>query len=242
MPIFRNWGVRKSNSLRTLALAACAILPLVSAACARADESPRALPAPVLDNSHTGATETAVLSGGCFWGMQGVFEHVKGVRQVLAGYSGGQKNTAQYEQVSTGDTGHAESVQITFDPKQVTYGQILKVYFSVASDPTELNRQGPDSGTQYRSDIFAANDAQKRIADAYITQLEKAHAFASPIVTRVDRLTAFYPAEGYHQDYLIHNPDSLYIVINDLPKIGNLKRIYPALYNDRPVMVASLHS
>ena len=234
--------VRKSNALRVLALAMCASLPLLSAACARADESPRALPAPALDNPRTGATETAVLSGGCFWGMQGVFEHVKGVRQVLAGYSGGQKNTAEYEQVSTGDTGHAESVQIIFDPKQVTYGQILQVYFSVASDPTELNRQGPDSGTQYRSDIFAANDAQKRIADAYITQLEKAHAFASPIVTRVDRLTAFYPAEGYHQDYLIHNPDSLYIVINDQPKIGNLKRIYPALYNDRPVMVASLHS
>ena len=187
------------------------------------------------------ATETAVLSGGCFWGMQGVFEHVKGVRQVLAGYSGGQKNTAEYEQVSTGDTGHAESVQITFDPKQVTYGQILRVYFSVASDPTELNRQGPDSGTQYRSDIFAANDAQKRIADAYIAQLEKAHAFSSPIVTRVDRLTAFYPAEGYHQDYLIHNPDSLYIQINDQPKIANLKRIYPDAYNDKPVMVASLH-
>jgi peptide-methionine (S)-S-oxide reductase len=242
MPIFRNWGVRKSNSLKTVALAACAVLPLLSAACARADESPRALPAPVLDNSRMGATETAVLSGGCFWGMQGVFEHVKGVRQVLAGYSGGQKNTAEYDQVSTGETGHAESVQIVFDPKQVTYGQILRVYFSVASDPTELNRQGPDSGTQYRSDIFTANDAQKRIADAYIAQLEKAHVFASPIVTRVDRLTAFYPAEGYHQDYLIHNPDSLYIQINDQPKIANLKRIYPDLYNDKPVMVASLHT
>jgi peptide-methionine (S)-S-oxide reductase len=242
MPIFRNWGVRKSNSLKTVALAACAVLPLLSAACARADESPRALPAPVLDNSRMGATETAVLSGGCFWGMQGVFEHVKGVRQVLAGYSGGQKNTAEYDQVSTGETGHAESVQIVFDPKQVTYGQILRVYFSVASDPTELNRQGPDSGTQYRSDIFTANDAQKRIADAYIAQLEKAHLFASPIITRVDRLTAFYPAEGYHQDYLIHNPDSLYIQINDQPKIANLKRIYPDLYNDKPVMVASLHT
>ena len=242
MAIFRKSGVRESHSLRTLALALCATLPLLSAACARADEAPRALPVPVLDNPRTGTTETAVLSGGCFWGMQGVFEHVKGVRQVLAGYSGGQKNTAEYEQVSTGDTGHAESVQIIFDPRQVTYGQILRVYFSVASDPTELNRQGPDSGTQYRSDIFAANDAQKRIADSYIAQLEKAHAFGSPIVTRVDRLTAFYPAEGYHQDYLIHNPDSLYIQINDLPKISNLKRIYPDLYNEKAVMVASLHT
>jgi peptide-methionine (S)-S-oxide reductase len=216
----------------------------VSVSCAAAGESAKPIPAPLVDEAKaTGAaTETAVVSGGCFWGMQGVFEHVKGVRQVLAGYSGGQKNTAEYEQVSTGDTGHAESVQITFDPKQVTYGQILRVYFSVASDPTELNRQGPDSGTQYRSDIFAANDAQKRIADTYIAQLEKAHAFASPIVTRVDRLTAFYPAEGYHQDYLIHNPDSLYIVINDQPKIANLKRIYPDLYSDKPVMVASLHT
>jgi len=241
MSTVRKIGIRKSNSLRTLALALCASLPLLSAACARADESPRALPAPVLDNPRTGATETAVLSGGCFWGMQGVFEHVKGVRRVLAGYSGGQKNTAEYEQVSTGDTGHAESVQIVFDPKQVTYGQILRVYFSVATDPTELNRQGPDSGTQYRSDIFAANDAQKHVADAYIAQLEKAHAFGSPIVTRVDRLAAFYPAEDYHQDYLIHNPDSLYIVINDQPKIANLKRIYPDLYSEKPVMVASLH-
>jgi peptide-methionine (S)-S-oxide reductase len=239
MPIFGKSGVRKSNSSRTLALAACASLPLLSVA-ACADESPRALPAPVVDNARTGATETAVLSGGCFWGMQGVFEHVKGVRQVLAGYSGGQKNTAQYEQVSTGDTGHAESVQITFDPKQVTYGEILRMFFSVASDPTELNRQGPDSGTQYRSDIFVANDAQKRIADAYIAQLGKAHAFSSPIVTRVDRLSGFYPAEGYHQDYLINNPDSPYIQINDLPKISNLKRIYPDFYSDKPVMVASL--
>ena len=143
MSIVRKFGVRKFLSLRPLALALCATLPLLSAACARADESPRALPAPVVDNARTGTTETAVLSGGCFWGMQGVFEHVKGVRQVLAGYSGGQKSTAEYEQVSTGDTGHAESVQIIFDPKQVTYGQILRVYFSVASDPTELNRQGP---------------------------------------------------------------------------------------------------
>jgi peptide-methionine (S)-S-oxide reductase len=234
--------VRKSSPLRRLALAACAALPLISVACARADESARALPAPVIDEPRAGASETAVLSGGCFWGMQGVFEHVKGVRLVLAGYSGGQKDTAQYEEVSTGDTGHAESVEIVFDPKQVSYGQILQVYFSVAHDPTEFDRQGPDSGTQYRSNIFYASDAQKRVADAYIAQLGKAHAFASPIVTRVDRLNGFYSAEGYHQDYLIHNPDSLYIVINDLPKISNLKRVYPALYSEKPVMVTTAHS
>ncbi len=228
--------VRNSAPIRALMIAMCASLTLLSAACARADETPKALPAPALDNPKTGVTETAVLSGGCFWGMQGVFEHVKGVREVLAGYSGGQKSTAQYDMVSTGDTGHAESVEIIFDPKLVTYGQILRVYFSVAHDPTELNRQGPDSGTQYRSNIFYANDAQKRIAQAYIAQLDKARVFGAPIVTRVDHLAGFYAAEGYHQDYLIHNPDSMYIQINDLPKIGNLKRIYPELYADKPVM------
>jgi peptide-methionine (S)-S-oxide reductase len=230
------------SPLRQLALAACAVLPLLSVACARADESAHALPAPAVDERATGSSETAVLSGGCFWGMQGVFEHVKGVRQVLSGYSGGDKNATQYEEVSTGTTGNAETVQVTFDPKQVTYGQILQVYFSVAHDPTELNRQGPDDGSQYRSNIFYTNDEQKRVADAYIAQLTKARAFSSPIVTRVDRFAAFAPAEGYHQDYLIHNPDSLYIQINDLPKIANLKRVYPALYSDKPVMVNTAHS
>jgi peptide-methionine (S)-S-oxide reductase len=231
-----------ANPLRALMLATCLSMPLVSVACARADEAPHALSAPAIDEPRTGSSETAVLSGGCFWGMQGVFEHVKGVRQVLAGYSGGQKMTAIYDVVSTGETGHAESVQVVFDPKVVSYGQILQVYFSVAHDPTELNRQGPDDGTQYRSDIFYASGAQKRVADAYIAQLTKAHAFGSPIVTRVDRLSGFYEAEGYHQDYLIHNPDSPYIVFNDLPKISNLKRIYPALYSTNPVMVAAAHS
>jgi peptide-methionine (S)-S-oxide reductase len=171
--------------------------------------------------------------------MQGVFEHVKGVRQVVAGYSGGARNTATYERVSEGDTGHAESVQITFDPRQVTYGEILRIFFSVAHDPTELNRQGPDSGTNYRSDIFFADSMQERIALAYIAQLDSAHVFSVPIVTRVDRLSGFYPAENYHQDYLVHNPDSMYIVVNDLPKITNLKRIYPALYRDPPVLVSA---
>jgi peptide-methionine (S)-S-oxide reductase len=207
---------------------------------ARADEAPRSLPAPALDEPRSASeSEIAVLSGGCFWGMQGVFEHMKGVHRVLAGYSGGASGSANYEAVSAGNSGHAESVKITFDPREVSYGQLLRVFFSVAHDPTELNRQGPDSGTNYRSDIFAASPDQAQVARAYIAQLSAAHVFSNPIVTRVDRLSAFYPAEGYHQDYLIHNPDSMYIVVNDLPKIGNLKRIYPELYRDRPVMVAS---
>ena len=205
-----------------------------------AGEAPTVIAAPALDNPKAqGAPQTAIFSGGCFWGVQGVFEHVRGVRKVLAGYSGGARNTASYEDVSSGGTGHAESVQITFDPREVTYGELLRVFFSVAHDPTELNRQGPDSGTNYRSEIFYADPEQEKIARAYIAQLGNAHVFSSPIVTRVDRLSGFYPAEAYHQDYLIHNPDSMYIVVNDLPKIGNLKRIYPQIYLDAPVMVSA---
>jgi peptide-methionine (S)-S-oxide reductase len=212
----------------------------LSVSCAAAGESAKPLPAPMVDEAKAmgAGTETAVVSGGCFWGMQGLFEHVKGVRQVVAGYSGGAAATAQYETVSTGTTGHAESVQIVFDPSVITYGQLLRVFFSVAHDPTELDRQGPDTGSQYRSDIFFASPAQEKIARAYIGQLGRAHAFDAPIVTRVDRLTGFYPAEGYHQDYLIHNPDSLYIVVNDLPKIAALKALYPQLYRDDPVREA----
>lgn len=204
-----------------------------------ADEAPRALPAPIVDEARPAqaTSETAVLSGGCFWGMQGVFEHVRGVTQVVSGYAGGARAMAEYETVSTGTTGHAETVRITFDPRQISYGEILRVYFSVAHDPTELNRQGPDEGTQYRSDIWFRTPAQKKIALAYIAQLAGAHAFDAPIVTRVDPFAGFYPAEAYHQDYLIHNPDAPYIVYNDLPKIANLKRLYPALYRDTPVMV-----
>jgi peptide-methionine (S)-S-oxide reductase len=181
----------------------------------------------------------AVLSGGCFWGMQGLFEHVKGVRQVVAGYSGGTASAAQYETVSTGTTGNAESVKVTFDPAIISYGQVLRIFFSVAHDPTELNRQGPDEGPQYRSDIFVADQEQEKVARAYIGQLARIHAFGAPIVTRVDRFTGFYPAEAYHQDYLIHNPDSPYIVFNDLPKIAHLKTAYPELYNEKPVMLAA---
>jgi peptide-methionine (S)-S-oxide reductase len=200
---------------------------------ARAEEAPRVLPKAAVDaTAATDGLETAVLAGGCFWGQQGVFEHVKGVRRVVAGYSGGEKSTATYEQVSTETTGHAESVQVTFDPKQVSYGQILQVFFSVAHDPTQLDRQGPDSGPSYRSEIFYANSAQERVARAYVAQLDALHTFSKPIVTRVEALKGFYAAEAYHQDYLIHNPHSAYIVINDLPKIANLKRIYPDLYSD----------
>ncbi|HEY2068838.1 MAG TPA: peptide-methionine (S)-S-oxide reductase MsrA [Rhizomicrobium sp.] len=224
--------------MRSKFLAAASLLSLIALpACA--DQAPRALPSPVVDEHATAPSETAVVAGGCFWGMQGVFEHVKGVTRVVSGYSGGTAASPSYEEVSAGGTGHAESVKITFDPRQVSYGQILQVYFSVAHDPTELNRQGPDDGTNYRSDIFFASPEQQKIAMAYIAQLGKAHAFAEPIVTRVDKFTTFYAAEDYHQDYLIHNPDSGYIQANDLPKIANLKRIYPALYRDKPVTVAS---
>ena len=180
-----------------------------------------------------------MIAGGCFWGVQGVFQHTKGIKQALSGYSGGEKNTADYEKVGTGRTGHAESVQIVFDPKEISYGDILRIYFSVAHDPTELDRQGPDVGTQYRSAIFYSDASQQRIAQAYISQLDKARAFARPIVTRVDPLKGFYPAEAYHQDFLAHNPTYPYIVINDLPKITNLKRLFPDRYREKPVLTAA---
>jgi peptide-methionine (S)-S-oxide reductase len=178
-------------------------------------------------------TEKAVLAGGCFWGLQAVFEHVKGVKSVTAGYSGGTVKNPSYEEVSTGDTGHAESVEITYDPSKVTFGQLLKVYFSVAHDPTELNRQGPDTGTQYRSSIFYENAQQQQVAQAYIAQLDAAHVFHSPIVTKVVAYQAFYPAEGYHQDYATKHPDNPYIAINDAPKVSALKKECPALYVTR---------
>jgi peptide-methionine (S)-S-oxide reductase len=191
------------------------------------------LPNPTTDapKAASHSQEKAVLAGGCFWGMQLVFEHVKGVTHVTAGYSGGAKETAQYEVVSSGTTGHAESVEVTFDPSQVSYGQILKVYFSVAHDPTELNRQGPDEGTQYRSSIFFADAEQQKIAQGYIDQLQAAHAFSAPIVTSVTPLMGFYPAEDYHQDYAVHHPDNPYIAFNDLPKIEDFKQDVPDLYS-----------
>ena len=221
-------------------IALCLAFALTGLQAACAAESAVSIPAPALDNPKSeGALQTAVVAGGCFWGVQGVFEHVKGVRQVLSGYAGGKKDTAEYETVSTGRTGHAESVQIKFDPKQISYGEILRVYFSVAHDPTQLNRQGPDTGTQYRSSIFYSDESQEKIALAYIAQLQQAHVFPRSIVTRVDPLTGFFPAETYHQDYLFHNPRDPYIAINDLPKIEHLKQLFPEMYVGRPALVAA---
>jgi peptide-methionine (S)-S-oxide reductase len=208
---------------------------------ARTAERAIVVPPPSMDTpaTATDTSETVVLAGGCFWGVQAVFQHVKGVNQVLSGYSGGSKDTAQYEVVSSGTTGHAESVQIQFDPRQISYGRILQIYFSVAHDPTELDRQGPDSGTQYRSAIFFANPTQEKVAQAYIAQLDKAHVFGSPIVTKLTQFTAFYPAERYHQNYATLHPDNPYIYYNDLPKVENLKRLFPEVYREEPVLVRS---
>jgi len=199
---------------------------------ANAAESAVALPNPAVDAqlAATSGKETAVVAGGCFWGIQAVFQHVKGVKSAVSGYSGGASKTAEYEVVSTGQTGHAESVQITYDPSQITYGQLLKIFFSVAHDPTQLNRQGPDTGTQYRSAIFYATDEQKRIAEAYIAQLDQAKTFPRQIVTQVVPLKGFYTAEAYHQNYAALHPDNPYIAINDLPKVEHLRQQFPELY------------
>jgi peptide-methionine (S)-S-oxide reductase len=209
-----------------------------------AAEDSRAIPAPAIDEpaGHDTASEVAILAGGCFWGVQGVFQHVDGVTSAVSGYAGGDRATAQYEIVSTGATGHAESVRVTFDPRRISYGRILQIYFAVAHDPTELNRQGPDAGTQYRSAIFPTNSEQARIATAYIDQLNRAHLFDAPIVTRIENGRAFYPAEDYHQDFLARNPSYPYIVFNDLPKIENLKQMFPNLYRPDPVLVAAAGS
>jgi peptide-methionine (S)-S-oxide reductase len=204
---------------------------------ANAEAVNKAIPAPEVDTpaAEAAAPQVAVLAGGCFWGLQGMFEHVQGVTRVVAGYSGGDKATAHYEMVGTERTGHAESVQITFDPKKISYGEILRLFFSVAHDPTELDRQGPDRGPSYRSEIFFSSPSQERVARAYVQQLTKANVFASPIVTKIEPLKAFYAAEDYHQDYLIHNPQQPYIVYNDLPKIEALKHAYPQVYRATPV-------
>jgi len=195
------------------------------------------LPDPAIDTETTHAvpkSQTIVLAGGCFWGVQAVFQHLKGVTSAVAGYAGGAADTAHYEMVSTGTTGHAESVQVTYDPSQITLGKILKVYFSVAHDPTELNYQGPDTGTQYRSEIYFTTPEQEENAKVYIDQLQKAKVFTAPIVTKVEKLPAFYPAEDYHQNYATLHPDNAYIAINDLPKVDNLKKTYPELYKQTP--------
>lgn len=223
--------------LAMAALAAACAAPLLSSHVLAVDLN-KEIPAALSDPANPATTEVAVLAGGCFWGQQGVFEHVKGVTKVVAGYSGGEKKTAHYDLVSDGDTGHAELVQITFDPRQVTFGQLLRIYFSVAHDPTEVNRQGPDEGSQYRTEIFAASPEQEATARAYIAQLDAAHIFAAPIATKIEPLKGFYRAEDFHQDYWVRNPNSAYIRINDLPKIAALKRVWPDYYREKPVLLA----
>ena len=208
-----------------------------------AEEKAVKLPAPAVDTpvATQAARETAVFAGGCFWGVQGVFQHTKGVLNAVSGYAGGDKSTASYEVIGSGRTGHAESVQITYDPKQISYGKLLQIYFSVAHDPTTLNRQGPDSGTQYRSAIFYADANQKQVAEKYIAQLDAAKVFPEKIVTQLTPLAAplaFYPAEAYHQDYATLHPTQPYIARFDLPKISNLKTMMPDLYRDKPVLVS----
>jgi peptide-methionine (S)-S-oxide reductase len=203
-------------------------------------EAPVVIPAPGVDLTEAGSTATVVFAGGCFWGVQGVFQHVKGVTRAVSGYSGGAEETATYEQTNSGTTGHAEAVEVTYDPSVVSYGDLLQIYFSVAHNPTQLNYQGPDHGTQYRSTIFAANDEQAEIARTYIAQLDETGLFEGPIVTTIEPLEAFYPAEQYHQDFLTLNPTWPYIVYHDLPKIAALKSIFPEAYRDEPVLVGML--
>jgi len=214
---------------------ALSLLLLAAAACNAKASPAAAVPPPALDapRSATSGHQTAVVSGGCFWGVQAVFQHVKGVISATSGYSGGSAKTAEYETVSTGETGHAESVQIVFDPSQITYGELLRVFFSVAHDPTQFNRQGPDEGTQYRSAIFYTTDEQKKIAEAYIAQLDKAKVFPRPIVTQVAPLQAFYSAEAYHQNYAALHPNQPYIMFNDAPKVEHLKQQFPEIYTGK---------
>ena len=220
-----------SRLLTMILLLTCAGVSAHSAG----DRATGTLPAPAVDAplASTSSQQTAVIAGGCFWGIQAVFQHTRGVIRATSGYSGGAANTAEYELVSTGETGHAESVQIEYDPSKITYGQLLRVFFSVAHDPTQLNRQGPDEGTQYRSSIFYSTDEQKRIADGYIAQLDKAKVFERPIVTKVVPLKAFYPAEAYHQDYAALHPNNPYIVYNDAPKVAHLREQFPNLYTGK---------
>jgi len=231
-------GVKEMKQVRGLYIAAIAVAAVLAslfgASRTTAAHSNSSFPKPAVDEPVAAARgkEVAVLSGGCFWGVQAVYQHTRGVISATSGYSGGEADTAHYEMVGSGNTGHAESVQIVFDPSQITYGQVLMVFFSVAHNPTELNKQGPDWGPQYRSAVFYSSEEQKRIAEAYIAQLDAAKIYPQKIVTQVVPLKAFYPAEGYHQDYLKHHLDSPYIQINDLPKIAELKKLFPQLYRE----------
>jgi peptide-methionine (S)-S-oxide reductase len=225
------------------ALGAAAIGALAIAAFvmpSRAAEDAVKIPPPAADASSADGLQTAVVAGGCFWGVQGVFQHTAGVKSAVSGYAGGNQTTATYDQVSGGSTGHAESVQIKYDPKQISYGKILQIFFSVAHDPTQLNRQGPDSGTQYRSAIFTTSDEQKKVADAYIAQLNTAKVYPKPIVTKVGPLQGFFAAEAYHQDYLTLHPNQPYIAYNDLPKVANLKKMFADNYIEKPTLVRAV--
>jgi peptide-methionine (S)-S-oxide reductase len=220
-------------ALGALAITALAVSP------SRAAEDAVVIPAPAVDVAPSDDIQTVVVAGGCFWGVQGVFQHTTGVVNAVSGYAGGSKATALYPVVSTGTTGHAESVEIKYDPKKISYGKLLQIFFSVAHDPTQLNRQGPDSGTQYRSAIFTTSEEQKKVADAYIAQLNAAKVYSKPIVTKVGPLQGFYPAEDYHQDYLTLHPSQPYIAYNDLPKVENLKKLFAANYLEKPTLVSS---
>ena len=217
-----------------LAISAIKIAPSLAA------EDAVIIPPPVVDVQNASSIQTVVVAGGCFWGVQGVFQHTAGVVNAVSGYSGGSKMSADYSMVSTGTTGHAESVEIKFDPKKISYGKILQIFFSVAHDPTQLNRQGPDSGTQYRSAIFTTSDEQKKVADAYIAQLNAAKVYNKPIVTKVGSLEGFFAAEAYHQDYLTLHPNQPYIAYNDIPKVENLKKIFAENYIEKPTLVSSI--
>jgi peptide-methionine (S)-S-oxide reductase len=233
--------MRSTLSRFTLCAAAIGALAIsaVMIAPGFAAEDAVILPAPAMDAKASDGLQTAVIAGGCFWGVQGVFQHTAGVVNAVSGYAGGPKSAANYSAVSTGSTGHAEAVQVKYDPKQISYGKILQIYFSVAHDPTQLNRQGPDSGTQYRSEIFATTAEQKQVADAYIAQLNAAKVFKKPIATKVGTLDGFFPAEAYHQDYLTLHPNQPYIAINDIPKVENLKKIFAQNYIEKPTLVSS---
>jgi peptide-methionine (S)-S-oxide reductase len=220
-------------AIGALAIAAFAVAPSLAA------EDAVIIPAPAADAQASDGIQTAVVAGGCFWGVQGVFQHTAGVVNAVSGYAGGSKATASYPVVSTGSTGHAESVEIKYDPKQISYGKILQIFFSVAHDPTQLNRQGPDSGTQYRSAIFTTTEEQKKVADAYIAQLNAAKVYKKPIVTKVGSLEGFFPAEGHHQDYLTLHPNQPYIAYNDIPKVENLKKLFAENYIEKPTLVSS---
>jgi peptide-methionine (S)-S-oxide reductase len=225
-------------SLYAAAIGALAVTAVVVAPSLAAEDAV-IIPAPATDMKPSDGIQTVVVAGGCFWGVQGVFQHTAGIVNAVSGYAGGSKNTADYSTVSTGTTGHAESVEIKYDPSKISYGKILQIFFSVAHDPTKLNRQGPDSGTQYRSAIFTTNDEQKKVTDAFIAQLNAAKVYKKPIVTKVGPLEGFFPAEAYHQDYLTLHPNQPYIAFNDIPKVENLKKIFAENYIEKPTLVSA---